>query len=68
MYQCLLHWAIGKSRVALLRPLVKLGADPNTKDEYGRSLIHRACGNGQIAIALELAALGADPTAKANDV
>lgn len=64
----LLHHAAYCGRVALLRPLVEMGADPNVRATDGRTPIYVACYCGRKEVAVALAALGADPTLEGDKV
>lgn len=58
----LLHYAAAFDRVALVRPLVDMGADPNARDASGSAPIFLSVVSKNKDMALEMAAMGADPT------
>jgi ankyrin repeat protein len=64
-----LCWAAAVGRVAAIRRLVELGADPNTRSTFGgprhgRGLtaLHLAAQDGKLDAVAALLELGADPT------
>lgn len=60
----LLHHLVACNRVAVIRPLIEMGADPNAKDIDGSTPIFVACATEERDVAIELARLGADPSIK----
>lgn len=65
---CLLHLAAEYDRLALVRPVLDMGADVNAMNKFGHTPINYACGWGHREVAVELAMLGADPTIKSTFV
>lgn len=60
----LLHWAAYHNRVALIQPLVEMGADINARDAAGQTPFFTACFFGKWNVAVVLAALGVDYNAR----
>lgn len=56
----LLHWAAGNGRTALLRLLIRHGADMHTSDSSGNTAIHSAVMRGQPTTLSVLLANGAE--------
>lgn len=59
-----LHKAAERGHPDPVAALLKDGADPNAKDEYGRTPLHRAAREGRVATVTALLANGADRNAK----
>ena len=49
-----LHWACDRRHRALASELLRRGADPNIKDQYGETPLHYALGMGDEGMAEEL--------------
>jgi len=54
-----LHCSAIKGNVALVRKLLRMGADPNTQDNAGWSPLHEACNRGNLSVAKLLLRHGA---------
>jgi len=54
-----LHCSAIKGNVAMVRKLLRMGADPNTQDNAGWSPLHEACNRGNLSVAKLLLRHGA---------
>jgi ankyrin repeat protein len=64
MDQTDLHKAASAGDVERVKELLKKGADPNTKDEKGRTPSHEAAYWGHVNVVRLLLVYGADPAVK----
>jgi len=62
-----LHSAASAGDAERVRELLKKGADPNVRDEYGNTPLHVAAYEGHVDVVRLLLEHGADPTVKNKD-
>lgn len=62
----LLHFAAANGRLALLQPMIEMGADLHATDKAGDTPIAVACSWSLKDVAIALASFGADPTITNN--
>ncbi|WP_309722960.1 ankyrin repeat domain-containing protein [Armatimonas sp.] len=61
-----LEWALGLQNVGLMRLLLKAGADPNQKSEYGEPILFDAISTKNAEIVKVLLDAGADPAVRVS--